>query len=176
MEKTVRTVEGIVLRSFRDASGDGLPKIWWDPDSHRPVSLCATLSIIQSPPFLKSERLDFKGKSLRIQWCFKALFVIGFIKDKVLCSSKYFIRVPGSQASDRGELSGFLAKQSMKRTTTGILLIFLFSETVCDFFNWVNLSEILVDEISYLWLIVGTLSKIKNVKQRAASLGLFFSY
>ena len=45
----------------------------------RPVSLCATLSIIQSPPFLKSERFDFKGKSLRIQWCFKALFVIGFI-------------------------------------------------------------------------------------------------
>ena len=45
----------------------------------RPVSLCVTLSIIQSPPFLKSERFDFKGKSLRIQWCFKALFVIGFI-------------------------------------------------------------------------------------------------
>ena len=60
--------------------------------------------------------------------------------------------------------------------TTGILLIFLFFETVCDFFNWVNLSEILVGEISCLWLIVGTLSKIKNVKQRAASLGLFFSY
>ena len=43
-------------------------------------SMYATLSIIQSPPFLKSEHLDFKGKSLRIQWCFKALFVIGFIK------------------------------------------------------------------------------------------------
>ena len=68
-----------------------------------------------------------------------------------------------------GELSGFLGKWSMKRTTTGILLIFLFSETVFDFFSWVNLSEILVDEISCLWLIVGTLSKIKNVKQRAAS-------
>ena len=36
------------------------------------------------------------------------------------------------------ELSGFLGKRSMKRTTTGILLIFLFFETVCDFFNWVN--------------------------------------
>ena len=41
-----------------------------------------------------------------------------------------------------GELSGFLGKWSMKRTTTGILLIFLFFETVCDFFNWVNLSGI----------------------------------
>ena len=36
------------------------------------------------------------------------------------------------------ELSGFLGKRSIKRTTTGILLIFLFFETVCDFFNWVN--------------------------------------
>ena len=36
------------------------------------------------------------------------------------------------------ELSGFLGKGSMKSTTTGILLIFLFFETVCDVFNWVN--------------------------------------
>jgi len=64
----------------------------------------------------------------------------------------------------------------MKTTTTGILLIFLFFETVCEFFNWVNLTEILVAEISCLWLRVGTLSMIKNVKQRAASLGLFSSY
>ena len=75
-----------------------------------------------------------------------------------------------------GELSGFLGKRSMKRTTTGILLIFLFFETVFVFFNWVNLSEILVGKISCLWLIVGTLPMIKNVKQIAASLGLFFSY
>ena len=45
-----------------------------------------------------------------------------------------------------GELLRFLGKRSMKRTTTGILLIFLFFETVCDFFNWVNLSEILVGD------------------------------
>ena len=70
-----------------------------------------------------------------------------------------------------GELSGFLGKQSMKRTTTGILLIFLFSETVFDFFSWVNLSEILVDEISCLWLIVGTLSKIKKCKAKSCSIG-----
>ena len=57
-----------------------------------------------------------------------------------------------------------------------MLLIFLFFETVGDFFNWINLSEILIGEISYPWLIVGTLSMIKNVKQRAASLGLFSSY
>ena len=44
------------------------------PACKRPVSLCATLSIIQSSPFLKSVRFDFKGKSLRIQWCLKALF------------------------------------------------------------------------------------------------------
>ena len=74
------------------------------------------------------------------------------------------------------ELSGFWGKRSMKRTTTAILLIFLFFETVCVFFNWVNLSEILVGEISCLWLIVGTLSMIKNGKQRAASLGLFSTY
>ena len=49
-------------------------------DSHQPVNLCATLSIIQSPPFLRSESFDFKGKSLRIQRCFKDLFVTGFIK------------------------------------------------------------------------------------------------
>ena len=59
----------------------------------------------------------------------------------------------------------------MKRTTTGILLVFLLFETVCGFFNWVNLSEILVGEISCPRLIVGTLFKIKNLKQRAASLG-----
>ena len=61
-------------------------------------------------PFLKSERFDFKGKSLRMQWCFKALFVTGFIKDKVLCGSKYFIRVPGSQASDRGWIVGIFGE------------------------------------------------------------------
>ena len=55
------------------------------------------------------------------------------------------------------ELLGFLGKRSMKRTTTGVLLIFLFLKTVCDFFNWVNLSEILIGEISCPWLIVGTL-------------------
>ena len=54
--------------------------------------------------------------------------------------------------------------------------MFLFFERVFVFFNWVNLSEILVGKISCLWLIVGTLSMIKNVKQIAASLGLFFSY
>ena len=75
-----------------------------------------------------------------------------------------------------GELLRFLGKRSMKRTTTGMLLIFLFFETVGDFFNWINLSEILIGEISCPWLIVGTLSMIKNVKQRAASLGLFSSY
>ena len=57
-----------------------------------------------------------------------------------------------------------------------MLLIFLFFETVGDFFNWINLSEILIGEISCPWLIVGTLAMIKNVKQRAASLGLFPSY
>ena len=57
-----------------------------------------------------------------------------------------------------------------------MLLIFLFFETVGDFFNWINLSEILIGEISCPWLIAGTLSMIKNVKQRAASLGLFSSY
>ena len=75
-----------------------------------------------------------------------------------------------------GELLRLLGKRSMKRTTTGMLLIFLFFETVGDFFNWINLSEILIGEISCPWLIVGTLSMIKNVKQRAASLGLFSSY
>ena len=34
-----------------------------------------------------------------------------------------------------GELLRFWGKRSMKRTTTGILLIFLFFETVCDFFQ-----------------------------------------
>ena len=57
-----------------------------------------------------------------------------------------------------------------------MLLIFLFFETVGDFFNWINLSEILIGEISCPCLIVGTLSMIKNVKQRAASLGLFSRY
>ena len=49
-----------------------------------------------------------------------------------------------------GELMvlNFLGKRSTKRTTTGILLIFLVLETFCDFFNWANLSEILVGEIS----------------------------
>ena len=74
---------------------------------------------MQSPPFLKSERLDFKGKSLRIQWCFKALFVIGFIKDKVLCSSKYFIRVPGNQASDRGWIVGIFGEVVDEKNNNG---------------------------------------------------------
>ena len=40
----------------------------------------------------------------------------------------------------------------------------------CDFFNWVNLSEISVGEDSW-GLILGTVSKIKNLKQRAAFIG-----
>ena len=74
VDQTLRTVEGIVLRSFRHACGYGLPKIWRNPDSHQPVISCATLSIIQSPPFLKPKRFDFNGKSLRILSCLKALF------------------------------------------------------------------------------------------------------
>ena len=49
---------------------------------------------------------------------------------------------------------------------------FAFFQTFCDFFNWVNLSEISVGEHSW-GLILGTVSKIKNLMQRAALLDPF---
>ena len=45
----------------------------------------------------------------------------------------------------------------------------------CDFFNWVNLSEVSVGEHSW-GLILGTVSKIKNLMQRAALLDPFSSH
>lgn len=47
----------------------------------------------------------------------------------------------------------------------------MFFQKFCDFFYWVNLSEVLVGELSW-GLILGTVAKIKNLKQRAISLGL----
>ena len=53
---------------------------------------------------------------------------------------------------------------------------FAFFQTFCDFFKWVNnLSEISVGEHSW-GLILGTVSKIKNLMQRAALLDPFSSH
>ena len=52
---------------------------------------------------------------------------------------------------------------------------FAFFQTFCEFFNWVNLLEISIGEHSW-GLILGTVSKIKNLKQRAALLGLLSSH
>lgn len=85
-----------------------------------------------------------------------------------------------SQAFDRGFGGWGRWKEPHATITVTMTRIywwyqFAFFQTFCDFFNWVNLSEISVGEHSW-GLILGTVSKIKNLMQRAALLDPFSSH
>ena len=73
MDQTVRTVESIVLRSVRSACSNDLPYICQLMTLQGLKLMCNSVNNSISP-FFRSQRFEFKGISLRIQWCLKALF------------------------------------------------------------------------------------------------------
>ena len=112
VDQTVRTVEGIFLRSVRSTCGNCLRYI-----CHLVRLLCLKLmcnSFSNSiSPFFKSQRFEFQSISLRIQQCLKALFANWLYKilkiKSVTVANNYLIL-----CAQQPGLLGFWGKRSMK--------------------------------------------------------------
>ena len=117
--------------------------------------------------FFKSQRFEFKGKSLRIQMGLFANWLYKILKIKsvtvyganilFVCLVARPLGILGEEVDEKN-LTQWLQLQQQEFYWW---FQFLFFQLVCNFFNWVNFSEIPVSKLSW-GLIIGTVSKAKS--------------